>query len=506
MDETLVGLLLECGFADREARVLAALHHRPGARASEVAKELDTNRLDAYNSLKLLQEMGVVTATVDRPMRFKALSVDDLFAFMERRARRQLEKLQEQQDLWKGGEGIAPTPHPEADAAQFSVVKDRSNIYATLERQFDAATDRVWLYLGRYGILHLMRSDAVASLHEAVERGVDVRILGSVERTTLRFYQQLADGVLVRHSEALDFHGCLVDDETVIQLISVEPNPVGRGRNDTALMIESAAYLEAQQELLASAWDEATTFEAVLSRLTEGTVIEPLRLTVGEGSFFQRLKDALADADDSLGPPSASPSGGLSFGNPEPRLQPGQPIDVAELETPEASYASRRIANLAHLGVDTSLVLRTVGQRIGEEIALKLADVKHDAEYLSDLADLWEDIGLGTLDFQLDPEFFVQVGYTSKPDHRQTDASHGADGGDGADGRGGDADGDTDGDGPEDELPIWHLDDGVLEGALRARFARSDTVGLRREEGEGTPDDHARYILTFAEPDLEDQA
>jgi len=61
-------LLLEAGLNEREVRSIMILGSRPKMKASELAKELNTTRLDAYNSLSRLQEMGIVTATADRPM------------------------------------------------------------------------------------------------------------------------------------------------------------------------------------------------------------------------------------------------------------------------------------------------------------------------------------------------------------------------------------------------------------------------------------------------------
>ena len=63
-------LLLEAGLNEREVRSIMILGSRPKMKASELAKELNTTRLDAYNSLSRLQEMGIVTATADRPMLF----------------------------------------------------------------------------------------------------------------------------------------------------------------------------------------------------------------------------------------------------------------------------------------------------------------------------------------------------------------------------------------------------------------------------------------------------
>ena len=70
-------LLLEAGLTEREVRSIMVLGSNPKMKASELAKELDTTRLDAYNSLSRLQEMGIVTATADRPMQFSSLRVDE---------------------------------------------------------------------------------------------------------------------------------------------------------------------------------------------------------------------------------------------------------------------------------------------------------------------------------------------------------------------------------------------------------------------------------------------
>ena len=61
----------------------------------KLAKELQTTRLDAYNSLSRLQEMGIVTATADRPMLFSSLRVDEALQHIIEMRRRQLDNLEE---------------------------------------------------------------------------------------------------------------------------------------------------------------------------------------------------------------------------------------------------------------------------------------------------------------------------------------------------------------------------------------------------------------------------
>jgi sugar-specific transcriptional regulator TrmB len=65
-----VELFEEAGLTDREAKSLVLLSSSKELKASDLAKKLGTNRLDAYNSLSRLTQIGLVNVTADRPMKF----------------------------------------------------------------------------------------------------------------------------------------------------------------------------------------------------------------------------------------------------------------------------------------------------------------------------------------------------------------------------------------------------------------------------------------------------
>ena len=69
-------VLRDAGLTEMEADSVLILSASDRMRASELAKELGTTRLDAYNSLSRLQEIGVVTVSAERPMKFSCNSVD----------------------------------------------------------------------------------------------------------------------------------------------------------------------------------------------------------------------------------------------------------------------------------------------------------------------------------------------------------------------------------------------------------------------------------------------
>jgi len=71
--------LIEGGLEEKYARIILALCGQPPLKASEIGKLLSISRMDAYNSLKKLKQMGLVLATLDKPMRFTGLPVADVF-------------------------------------------------------------------------------------------------------------------------------------------------------------------------------------------------------------------------------------------------------------------------------------------------------------------------------------------------------------------------------------------------------------------------------------------
>ena len=117
-------------------------------------------------------------------------------------------------------------------------------------------------------------------------------------------------------------------------------------------------------------------------------------------------------------------------------------------------------------------MLRQVGHRIGSELAFSLRNIEGHVEFLSELMDWWEYAGLGELEYDTVPFFHIKVNLTHPPvDDKEV-------------------------------LPLWELDDGIIEGALSSRYPEDSNVRIRREEAQ-SDDELWRYTLIFVE-DSED--
>ena len=450
-------LLIDSGLNEREVRSIMILGSNPKMKASELAKELSTTRLDAYNSLSRLQEMGIVTVTADRPMLFSSLNVYQAIEHIIDMRTQQLNRITEgYENLSKNvktDEQSSKSSSRSIDDPRFAVLKERTHIYSRLKKMAEDSEERLVLLLGQYGILHLCRNPtALEAVNTAALRGVVIQIITHLDSRTIRFFNELHDSIEVRHSDELESLGFARDNTEVIQYLNIEDNPVGRGKDDAALIIESQAFAESHQNLIDTIWENAVLFDTAVARYTDNQINDPLRLTIGEGSFLKNISSALG-IDGEL------PDEDTPF-DPEAFFAAGNEVNEARNKLTEG-----KLSNLKVLGIDMGLMLRQIGNRIGQEISFSLRGIEHDIEFLDEMMDWWEYAGLGKLEYDVDPSFHVRVGLHHPPV-----------------------------DDP-DALPMWEMDDGIIEGALSNRFAKEPQIVIQRVEASGDKDDLWHYII-----------
>jgi sugar-specific transcriptional regulator TrmB/predicted hydrocarbon binding protein len=436
-----INRLVEGGLEEKFAKILTAINGHPPLKASEIGRMNGISRMDAYNSLKKLQDKGLVKVTMEKPMRFTGIPITDIFKQLIKTEEAQIRRLQQHlDDIQQGNNVVMINPESIFQEPTFTVLKDRHNIMATFENVISESEESIWLTLGKWGILHILRSGAGDALTEAVERGVIVKIMANVNSNTIRFFDQLDDRIEIRHLDHMGHQGAFVDQEVGIQFVNVEAKPTGRGKEDTALLIESIDFLNAELELIGCQWATATAYIAARARLVDGMITEPLQLTIGQGSFYQRLQNMLDDKE------------GVGFTNAILR----RPNEIPSMGISEST--------LNDLGVDMSAILRTVGQRIGRELALELREVVDDALFWTKLAIQWNKLGMGNLEIDSVPPKVVTVKESSKC---ETSPAIGS--------------------------VLCHMDEGVLEGILKERHGVDVIASERACTSKGQ--DHCLFEL-----------
>ena len=288
-------------------------------------------------------------------MRFSSPPLDSAVTHLIEIRKEQLKRIEQGlEDIQSGSKYSSPVEKGVSDdEPKFAVLKERVHIMKRIEKMAEEAQDEIVLTLGKFGILHLCRSSALQAVNDAASRGVRVRVLSQLERRTIRFYNDLHESIDIRHSDDLDAQSALVDDFEVVQYLSMEENPVGRGKNDAALSVESESFAESQKNLLDTIWEEAIPYEIASKRFTEERIVDPLKLTIDSGSFLEKIRDVLQISDD-------IPEGDTPF-NPDAFLASGLEISDAR-----RNLESGGIEALSAFGIDVQHLLRQVGNRVGQ--------------------------------------------------------------------------------------------------------------------------------------------
>ena len=155
----------------------------------------------------------------------------------------------------------------------------------------DSQSDLVMI-LGRFGILPLCRNATITSINDAAKRSQGSGP-GSIGQENSSIHSDLHESIEVRHSEEMEAQGAVMDQSEVIQYLNSDDNPVGKGKNDAALVIESAQFAENQRNLIETIWEEAIPFDIASKRYTEERITDPLKLTLNEGSFLEKIREVL---------------------------------------------------------------------------------------------------------------------------------------------------------------------------------------------------------------------
>ena len=293
-NDEIVEKLIEAGLDEKQCLLIIDLASQPPAKASEIGKRLGLSRMDAYNSLKKLQEEGLVKATLDKPIRFFGMPINEVFKQIIRKKEFDLQRVQDNlKSLNERNDLPILSVNISQNEDSFSVIKDRHSILATAESVISESEERVWLLLGKWGILHLLRTGTFDVIKDALERNVDIKLLVSVDEKTIRYYDNLDKRIEIRHLENFNLSGIFVDNQVGIQYVNIDESPTGRGKEETAILMESNTLVSAQNELLRIQWNGSISYQSAKARILDGMITEPLQLTIGEGSFYDKFKSIL---------------------------------------------------------------------------------------------------------------------------------------------------------------------------------------------------------------------
>jgi sugar-specific transcriptional regulator TrmB len=301
LSEAITRQLLDFGLTDKEANIYLALLRNGKARAGEIARKLQLNRMIVYRVLTKLQERELVKATMEKPMKFIPIPLEKALELLIRETETKLSLMRDRYDaVVDGWRGVISEP-PTSDVLSFKIVQGRKQIYDLLAKMFKSASNWIRLVTTKKDLVRFQYVDLDDALKRAAKRGVKVQIVIQYEDDKLdivRHYASFASVKVVPISKATRLF--IADDKEMIITFTTDDSMVLNTKQETCLKIESTEgkSLDTVVDIFTNFWESADELD-ILESMSNKTG-EDLKTLKTEEGFNKALEGMVETAESEL--------------------------------------------------------------------------------------------------------------------------------------------------------------------------------------------------------------
>jgi sugar-specific transcriptional regulator TrmB len=245
--------LQRIGLSRHEALVFVNLARAGAATAGEVARASGVNRVQTYRALESLESRGLVEVTLDRPRRFAARAINEVFGLIAEEKRAELEKLDAvRQTLLHAWPRISGRTR-EPPSVRLQVIKGRSQIYGALRQFVVTAKEELLAFTTTKGLQRSYRAGINEVLLEAMRRGVKPRLAAEVNKANAALMARVSKYLPIRHVDGQRARFIIVDRESILAFLIQDERSI-RGEAETALWTNSPDFVKAHLDFFEKAW------------------------------------------------------------------------------------------------------------------------------------------------------------------------------------------------------------------------------------------------------------
>lgn len=186
VDKEVLAILRRLGLNQYESKTYLALVSADASTATELSDAANIPRPRVYDVLAKLEKKGFVMTRPGRPTRYAAISVGTALNALKKEREESFNKeVSELDSLEELLSSALVTGVPEQSSGEeVFVIKDRKNVYATLEEKISNAKKHVFIASTKEG-LHRKRKHYGKLLHDALKRGVRVKFVENPARIVI---------------------------------------------------------------------------------------------------------------------------------------------------------------------------------------------------------------------------------------------------------------------------------------------------------------------------------
>jgi len=288
----LVRLLAERGVPERAARIYIAASREGPQTASELARMSGIHRVETYRHIQQLREAGLLQPVGGRPMRFRALSAEELLERWIRTTSEDLRRLEAGRDqLIRDFQEHITTPEAN-DGRKFVVMERRKALYSFLRKQIGLARKEILLSLSPSALARFIDGGLDRDLRTAKQRGVKVRIITEINRGNLADAKHFATFAEIRNTRTMPAaRGVVFDKSGAVVYVAGDLRPGGDEDQLVTVWTTDADFLTLVRVQYQQLWNHCAPSEQRIVELEEPPAAA-LPVHLGrEVESFNRLRE-----------------------------------------------------------------------------------------------------------------------------------------------------------------------------------------------------------------------
>jgi sugar-specific transcriptional regulator TrmB/CBS domain-containing protein len=310
-EEEILQFLKDLGLSKTESDIYLFLAKRGPLSASFVAKKLRMERVHAYRKFKRLQEKGFVTATLERPTRFRVVPLEELLDFFINAKKTEISNLEKRREKLIASWRATGASGTEDSFARFQVVAGKQKILLKILSMVEETSGKAFFLTNGS---RLIQQDNFGIIDEMLlstqKRRVEFKVLTDISEKNLKIAENIAKRLRAKGANfecrhvSLDpgFFPCFLikDEEEALLFGSSELEASLIALEDEGLWINDKRFISVLQAFFSQMWKNSTDIAMRVEELKTGIPVRETAVISDPYDAWAKITKALERADEAV--------------------------------------------------------------------------------------------------------------------------------------------------------------------------------------------------------------
>ncbi len=257
--DTIQEKLSNFGINQNESKIFIFLGKYGLKSAMEITRSLRMSRTETYRNINTLQNKGMISSTIDHPVKFSALPIDKALDLLIKTEMENIRMLHDQKNeiikMWN----LLPSFTKEYGTAEekIQILKGQNSIVGKIDEMIRGAQKSLLLLGSEKNFMRLYHSDSLEILQEGLS---EIKILTSCSENFIHIFENMKNAEIRKMPKEIQKNLCLIikDEKEIIMLMGDDHLPA---QDVTAIKTDSITLTYSMTTLYKQVWSSSINFD-----------------------------------------------------------------------------------------------------------------------------------------------------------------------------------------------------------------------------------------------------